>query len=180
MSHRVIGGEFRGRRLVAPTGHRTRPTRAAVREAWFSAIADWLPDASVFDLFAGTGALGIEALSRGAAAVTFVESDASAYRALRENVTRLEISERVRTERREVFGWLEGLEGVRADVALADPPYGEGTGARLLDVWLTRPFADILCIEHERGELGGSRADWNRGYGDSELSFYVAATGKGD
>lgn len=180
MSLRVIAGEFGGRRLVAPSGRRTRPTRAAVREAWFNAIAHRLPGARVLDLFAGTGALGIEALSRGAAGVRFVEADAAAYRALRENLARLGIAGRVSAQRRDVFRWLEAYDDQPADVALADPPYGEGLAARLLDVWLAQPFADILCIEHARGELGETPTDWNRGYGDSELSFYVASTPKGD
>lgn len=184
MTLRIIGGEFGGRRLEAPTGRRTRPTRDAVREAWFNAIAAELPGAAVVDLFAGTGALGLEALSRGAATADFVESGSAAYRVLRRNVESLALGARARTLRSDVFRELEGRAHRAADegsarrpwhVALADPPYGKGVAERLVRVWLAEPFADILCVEHGRDELAGLEPEWHRAYGDTELSFFIAS-----
>jgi 16S rRNA (guanine966-N2)-methyltransferase len=95
---RVVAGELRGRRIEAPPGSDTRPTTDKVREAVFNALGslDLVRDAQVADLFAGTGALGIEALSRGAAHCTFVERDRQALRTLRENVERLGLADRSR------------------------------------------------------------------------------------
>jgi 16S rRNA (guanine966-N2)-methyltransferase len=172
---RVIGGEFGGRRLEAPAGRGTRPTRDAVREAWFNAIAADLPGATVIDLFSGTGALGIEALSRGADAVDFVESDSRAYRVLRRNLETLGLLDRARTRRADVFRDLEAADERAWHVALSDPPYGTGSAVRLVRVWLARPFSDILCVEHGRDELAGLEPDWHRAYGDTELSFFIAS-----
>ena len=181
MSLRVIGGELGGRRLASPPGRRARPTRAAVREAWFSAIAPRLPGARVLDLFAGTGALGIEALSRGAASARFVEADPATWRVLRRNLETLGLGDRATARRMDVFRALEDVGEGEFDVALADPPYGRGVGERLVRVWLARPFAGILCLEHARGELAGAdgvEPDWQRAYGDTELSFFIASEEK--
>src|SRR5687768_5446234 len=91
---RVVAGTLRGRRLVAPEGKDVRPTADRVREALFSAIADDLPEAVVLDLYAGTGALAIEALSRGAASATLVESDRRAAAAIRHNLQALGLGDR--------------------------------------------------------------------------------------
>lgn len=173
MTLRVIGGELGGRRLASPRGRSTRPTRSAVREAWFSALGPGLSGARVVDLFAGTGALGIEALSRGAASVRFVESDPAAFRLLRSNVKELGLVGRSELRRADVFRELQGLERGSFDIALADPPYGRAA-ARLVGVWLDEPFAGILCVEHARGESDLPEPDWNRDYGDTGLSFYIA------
>ena len=118
----MVAGELRGRRIEAPPGSDTRPTTDKVREAVFNALGslDLVRDASVADLFAGTGALGIEALSRGAAHCTFVERDRQAVRILRDNVERLGLSDRSRIvtgDARSVAGQLD------VDLLLADPPY---------------------------------------------------------
>ena len=173
MSLRVIGGELGGRRLASPRGRSTRPTRSAVREAWFSALGPGLSGARVLDLYAGTGALGIEALSRGAASVLFVESDPAAFRLLRRNVEELGLADRSELRRGDVFRELVGLERGAYDVALADPPYGSHA-ARLVEIWLEEPFAGILCVEHARTEPDLPDPDWHREYGDTGLSFYIA------
>ena len=174
VSLRVIAGEFGGRRLRAPAGTRTRPTRSAVREAWFNAIAAHLPGACVIDLFAGSGALGIEALSRGARSVRFVESDTRVVNVLRANLEMLELSARTEITRMDVFRALESVDSGAYDVALADPPYDAGLAERLLGVWQRRPFAGILCVEHGRDELTDRDADWRRVYGETGLSFFMA------
>ena len=93
---RVVSGQLRGRRLVSPEGRDTRPTTEKVREAVFNALGslDLVDDAEVIDLYAGTGALGLEALSRGAARCTFVENDRAALEALRHNIDHLGVADR--------------------------------------------------------------------------------------
>lgn len=175
MTLRIIGGELGGRRLAAPPGRGTRPTRAAVREAWFNALGSDLPGASVLDLFAGTGALGIEALSRGAVSAEFIETDARAYRVLQRNLEALGLGERARSRRIDVFRRLADIERGAFDVALADPPYQTGAARRLVGVWLERPFAGILCVEHAPNELDDFEPGWRRTYGETELSFFIAS-----
>jgi len=176
---RVIGGELRGRRLQAPAGQSTRPTGARIREAWFSAISEHIPGATVLDLFAGSGALGIEALSRGAKLVRFVESDRVALNVLRANVKALELETRAQILCGDVFRALSrsDTDSVTFQLALADPPYGKGLARRLVEVWLKKPFADMLCVEHRRSELDETQPVWTRAYGDTELSFFIVPGG---
>jgi 16S rRNA (guanine966-N2)-methyltransferase len=116
---RVVAGEFRGRRLAAPPGRGTRPTADRVREALFSMLGD-VSGLKVLDLFAGSGALGIEALSRGAASATFVESDSRAAAVVSRNLADLGAEGAVR--RQDALAFLASAEG-RFDLVLADPPY---------------------------------------------------------
>ena len=116
---RVVAGEFGGRRLAAPPGRGTRPTADRVREALFSMLGD-VSGAHVLDLFAGSGALGIEALSRGAASAAFVESDARAAAVVRRNLDSLGLRAEVR--RQDALRFLAAAEG-SFDLVLADPPY---------------------------------------------------------
>ncbi len=119
---RVVAGELRGRRFDAPPGNDTRPTTDKVREAVFNALGslDVVRDAVVVDLFAGSGALGIEALSRGAAECVFVERDRAAVRTLRANLSALGLDERSRVSTSDAVGAAAHLD---ADLVLADPPY---------------------------------------------------------
>lgn len=116
---RVVAGEFKGRRLVAPRGARTRPTADRVREALFSILGD-VSGARVLDLFAGSGALGIEALSRGAASVEFVESDRRAVTAIQRNLAAVGVSATVRAQ--DALRFL-GRSGGPYDLVFCDPPY---------------------------------------------------------
>lgn len=120
---RVVAGEFRGRRLSAPATAATRPTTDRVREAMFNALAslDVIVDATVADLYAGSGALGIEALSRGAQHCTFVEKDRAALSAIHDNVAMLGVSGRTRVVSGDALVMSKGLT---VDIAFADPPYG--------------------------------------------------------
>jgi len=128
---RVVAGELRGRRIEAPPGTDTRPTTDKVREATFNALGslDLIRDAVVVDLFAGSGALGIEALSRGAATCTFIERDRSALRTLRENLDTLGLTERSRVVAGDA---LVRADEFPADIVLADPPYGFDAWEQLL------------------------------------------------
>lgn len=169
---RIVGGEWSGRRISAPTGRATRPTTDRVREAWMSAIQPEIGGARVLDLFAGSGALGLEALSRGAAHVTFVESAPAALRVLRKNLAQLQASEgRYQITGRDVMRYLGEMEG-RADIALADPPYAANIASGLLKRWLAQPFCDLLCLEHDPSEALPADPVWTRRYGDSALSFF--------
>jgi 16S rRNA (guanine966-N2)-methyltransferase len=124
----VIAGEWRGREIRAPRGTSTRPSAARLREALFSAIAPWLEGTPVIDLFAGSGALGIEALSRGASHAEFVELEGRACRAIADNLARLGADPgRYRIRRADAWTWLEGSgENLPAgSIVLLDPPYAD-------------------------------------------------------
>jgi 16S rRNA (guanine966-N2)-methyltransferase len=119
---RIVAGELRGRLFEAPSGVGTRPTTDKVREAVFNALGslDLVRDAVIADLFAGSGGMGIEALSRGAAEVVFIERDRAALRTLRDNLDSLDLTDRARVVQGDVM--VMG-RGVAADLVLADPPY---------------------------------------------------------
>lgn len=178
MSLRIVGGSLGGRRIEAPPGRSVRPTRERVREAWFSALGARVSGARVMDLFAGSGALGIEALSRGAVLVHFVEGDGRSLRVLRRNLEALGAGDRARLHRGDVFRFLDRLGAdARFELALADPPYGEGQASRLVARFVADPFADLLCLEHAPAEDPGARPAWQRRYGESVLSFFSTDAG---
>jgi 16S rRNA (guanine966-N2)-methyltransferase len=166
---RIIAGEFGGRRLAVPRGGRVRPTTDRVREAWMSILGPELPGARVVDLFAGTGALGLEALSRGAEAVVFVERTPQVLTLLRRNIESLGVGERTRVVRGDALRYADGLDGHAFDLALADPPYTGDYAERLIRRFRDRPFARILALEH-RATLA-LPGDGTRRYGDSAITF---------
>lgn len=172
---RIVAGSWGGRRLQAPPGRQTRPTTDRVREAWMSAVQGEIDGARVLDLFAGSGALGLEALSRGAARATFVENAPAALRALRANLASLGAEARATVVRSDALRYAAGLEAGAFDLAFADPPYGRELAAALVQQWQQRPFARLLCVEHRRDdplpEVPGAR---ERRYGDTLLSFFPA------
>ncbi len=133
---RVIAGQAHGRRLKAPRGMATRPTAARVRESIFSRLAARLDfdGLKVLDLFAGSGALGIEALSRGAARATFVDSSRAAVAAIRDNLDALEFASRAQVLCLDVRRALDELarQGARFDLVLCDAPYEQGLSAEIL------------------------------------------------
>ena len=166
---RIVSGEFRGRRLAVPKDARVRPTADRVREAWMSILGPMLPGARVLDLYAGSGALGLEALSRGAGAATFVELSPPSLRALEANVAALEVAERVTIHRGDALRFAERLGSGAFDLAFADPPYGRDDAARLVALFRRTPFARILSVEHSAdARLDG---DSTRRYGDTSLTF---------
>lgn len=140
-----------------------------------SAIAADLPGARVLDLFAGSGALGLEALSRGAESVTFVERAPQALKVLRANLALLGAEERVRVVATDALRFVETAEPGEYDVALADPPYGRGLAAGVVERFLRRPFAGLLCVEHRRDDpLPPATDARERRYGDTLLTFIPA------
>jgi 16S rRNA (guanine966-N2)-methyltransferase len=177
---RIIAGEWRGRQIAAPRGDAVRPTLDRVREAWMSMVHTSLPDARVLDLFAGSGALGLEALSRGATHVDFVENDPRTFRVLQENVRGLGAADRCTLHRADALSYptkVVGGElaadsgGITHDVAFADPPYRKGLAVQLAEIWLKRPFATIFGVEHESGETLPAGGDTRR-YGDTSITIY--------
>src|SRR5262245_57149676 len=145
---RIVAGEFGGRRLAIPRDARVRPTADRVREAWMSILTDALPGARVLDLYAGTGALGLEALSRGAASADFVELSPPSLRALEANIAALGVGGRARLHRADALRFVERLDRRAYDVAFADPPYSRDDASRLVALFRRTPFARILSVEH--------------------------------
>lgn len=166
---RVVAGRLRGRRIESPRGDTTRPTTDKVREAVFNALGslDIIDGGRVVDLFAGTGALGIEALSRGAAHCTFVERDRGALDVLRQNISTLGLSEQATV----ISGDATSLAnaGIECDVLLADPPYGFATWQALLN----QVRASVAVIESDDpiGEIAGWETVRERRYGGTIVTF---------
>lgn len=172
---RIVAGEWRGRRIAAPAGTRVRPTADRVREAWMSVVQPLLPGAHVLDLFAGSGALGLEALSRGAASADFVEDSPPVLRALHSNLSALGAADRARVHRADAIRFVRGLDrGADAawyDIAFADPPYGCGLAADVAKAWVAAPFAAVLGIEHSATDPMPPGGETRR-YGTTALTFY--------
>ena len=168
---RIVGGRWRGRRIQAPPGERVRPTGDRVREAWMSIVNPWLLDARVLDLFAGSGALGLEALSRGAAVVDFVDVAAPSLATIRANAQLLDAGPSAVIHRADALRFVERLEQHAYDVAFADPPYDLGVASKLAECWLDVPFADILGIEHRADETLPGDGERRR-YGGTVITFF--------
>src|SRR5438034_11468918 len=147
---RVAGGESKGRRLKAPRN--IRPTQGIVKEAIFNIVAPYIDGATVIDLFAGSGAIGIEALSRGAAHVTFVDREERGLAILRQNLDALGLKERARIVRAEVGRWLESApaEIAEADLVFLDPPYGDPVLDRALKALDLSPHELTVVAEYPR------------------------------
>ncbi|WP_417232946.1 16S rRNA (guanine(966)-N(2))-methyltransferase RsmD [Brevundimonas sp.] len=182
---RIVAGTLKGRTLVAPDGQDTRPTSDRARQAVFNVLehAAWagpLVGARVLDLFAGSGALGFEAISRGAAFCLFVETDDAARGAIRENVDAFSLFGQTRVHRRSAtdLGVRPSSAGEPFDIAFLDPPYGKGLGeqalARLIEEDWLKPGA-IVVFERGAGEPeietpGYARLD-ARDYGAARVLF---------
>jgi 16S rRNA (guanine966-N2)-methyltransferase len=166
---RIIAGEFRGRRLAVPSDTRVRPTADRVREAWMSILGDRLLGARVLDLFAGSGALGLEMLSRGAVHATLVELAAPSLGAIRANVDTLGVAGRVTIHRGDAMRFVERIEPGAFDIVVADPPFSLPFAEQLVEAFRARPFTRLLAVEHPaRMKVGG---DETRRYGDIALTF---------
>ena len=175
---RIVAGRWRGRVIKAPTDTRVRPTADRVREAWMSIVMPELPGARVLDLFAGSGALGLEALSRGASAAQFVELAAKSLAALRANVAALDAGDAAVIHRGDALRFAASLAPHAFDIAFADPPYGLSMATRLAALWLATPFAAVLGIEHRVDEVLPGDGDRRR-YGDTAVTIFRAAARDG-
>jgi 16S rRNA (guanine966-N2)-methyltransferase len=188
---RIVAGRFRGKSLAAPPGLGTRPTGDRARQAVFNILehAPWSPglqSARVIDLFAGSGALGFEALSRGAAFCLFVETDEGARGAIRDNMEALGVFGAARVHRRDAtdLGVRPGSAGPAFDLAFLDPPYGKGLGeralARLVEGGWLAPGA-LAVLERGADEpdlaLAGFETLDTRRYGAARVDFLRAQAG---
>jgi 16S rRNA (guanine966-N2)-methyltransferase len=170
---RIVAGRWRGRRIDAPAGDLVRPTGDRVREAWMSIVHHLLPDARVVDLCAGSGALGLEALSRGAASCDFVEQSPRAVRVLEANLAALGGHDGARVHRDDAVRFVGALAAGSYDVAFADPPYADRTALEIVERWLDVPFAHVLGIEHSSSATLPAPGRMRR-YGSAAITFYHA------
>jgi 16S rRNA (guanine966-N2)-methyltransferase len=183
---RIVSGIWAGKDLVSP-GRRVRATAEEVRDRWCSFIEEHLQGASVLDLFAGSGGLGLEALSRGAAAADFVELGAVALHALKANVAARRLRppdpgstptarrKAARIFKKDAIPFVGRLAKHAYDVAFADPPYGSAKLDLVLARWREVPFARILGVEHAAEHPvppGGKRLD----FGETRVTIYGLGT----
>jgi 16S rRNA (guanine966-N2)-methyltransferase len=167
---RIIAGRWKGHGLKPLKAKGVRPTTDRVREAWMSALGASVQDARVLDLFAGSGALGLETLSRGAESVVFVERGRGALGVLRANIDLLGAGAECTVVDRDVFRFLADADG-DFDIALADPPYAGDAARKLVERWVEAPFARELWLEHPwREQLRLPEGSRTRRYGDTALS----------
>jgi len=175
---RIVAGSARGRRLVVPPGTTTRPTTDRVREATFNALYSMnvIEDATFVDLFAGSGALGLEALSRGASHVTFVERDRAALAALRANIATLNFDDQATVVATNAMQWLASAK--HHDVILADPPYGFEDWAQLFESANT----DLIVAEANNAvsAIEGWEILRERTYGSTVVSILSDSRNRSD
>ncbi len=174
---KLIAGRFGGHGLKTPSGHETRPSTARTREALFGLIDAriYLEDAEVLDLFAGTGALGLEAISRGAALVTFVEQDRAVLDYARENAEKLGVEDRCIFIQGDAVEYLRSYDGPKLDLIMADPPYKLEAMQEMPDLAVPHLDTDgVFTLEH-------SSHDWfdehprlmtSRSYGRTIVSLF--------
>lgn len=168
---RIVGGKWARKDLVSPGG-RVRPTSEDVRDRWLTMLEPDLDGACVLDLFSGSGALGLEALSRGAEKVDFVEDGPSSLHALKANVAKFPIKRRARIFKKDAIPFVERLPAGAYDIAFADPPYGSRKVDRIVKRWLEVPFSKILCVEHARDhKLPGKGKRFDLG-GETRVMVY--------
>ena len=183
---RVIAGEAKGKKLFSPPG--VRPTAGSARESLFNILGKEISSAKVLDLFAGTGALGIEALSRGAKEAVFVDNNCLSERAVRRNITNLSFESRATIYRLEVDKALKlfSRKGYRFDIIFMDPPYGSNMAMRtLIEISRSNTLRDggMVVIEHYWKDVlpqapRGLKMKRKEVYGDTAISFYVRPLGK--
>ncbi len=154
---RIVQGKYADRHLTSP-GEDVRPTPEAVRDRAVGLVQKDFDGGRVLDLFAGTGAMGLEALSRGARYVDFVENGPGALHALKANVAALRETKKCRIFKKDVLPWIAALEPGRYQVAFADPPYGSAKLDRVIERWLEVPFASVLVLEHDKDHAIDPRA----------------------
>lgn len=185
---RVIGGEAKGRRLFSVPGETTRPITDRVKEALFDILAGRVSGARFLDLFAGTGGVGIEALSRGAQEAIFVERDERALSTLRRNLAITQLASRAQVIRRDVFKFIANYKGEPFDIVYVAPPQYKGLWAKTLQALdqssLLAPgtlvVAQIHPKEYEPLELHQLTLSDQRKYGSTLLCFYKALANSTD
>lgn len=155
MPTRIVAGQYRHRILRVPPGQKTRPTLARLKESLFSFLGQSVEGSVVCDLFAGCGSLGLEALSRGASRVTFVERDRIALSCIKENVDKLGAGNNIEIVKDDVFKFLSTCSSGKRifDITFADPVYSSGDTGRLLEFFeAALNVTTLLCLEHDKDE----------------------------
>jgi 16S rRNA (guanine(966)-N(2))-methyltransferase RsmD len=174
---RIVAGSARGRPLAAPRGARTRPTADKVRAAIFNLLGQFFDGGEVLDLFAGTGAMALEALSRGCSRAVCVEGNGRAAEAIRRNAEACGLADRVEIRRQPVEAALRGLPAAAFSLVFVDPPYAEGPEAALAALSsLVSPGGSVVA-EHDRrrapsDRYGALRLVDRRSYGSTTVSIY--------
>ncbi|OGC85438.1 MAG: 16S rRNA (guanine(966)-N(2))-methyltransferase RsmD [candidate division Zixibacteria bacterium RBG_16_43_9] len=175
---RIISGEKKGARLFSLKKRKIRPTSDKVKGAIFNILSS-VEDKKILDLFAGSGALGIEALSRGAKEVVFVDSSFTSLDLIRKNLEKLGFKDKSRLIKKNVLRFLKDKFEGRFDLILADPPYGKGLCQKVLEILSEKEFLNaegVLVIEHHKKEkiekLGNFILLQERKYGDTLVSFF--------
>jgi 16S rRNA (guanine966-N2)-methyltransferase len=168
---RIVAGKFAGRDLTSPQDRRVRPTAENVRAGLLDMLHADLPDARVLELFAGTGALGLEAISRGARSVDFVEFRPDSLHALRANVAALRLRDRTRIFKRDAIPFAAALGPDSYDIAFADPPYGSRQLDRVIESWRATRFSRILAVEHALTHELPPGVNW-RVFDDTVVTIY--------
>jgi 16S rRNA (guanine966-N2)-methyltransferase len=180
---RITSGVHRGRLIQSLAGLQTRPTSERLRQAWLNSLQITLPESRILDLFSGSGALGLEALSRGAAFVIFVEENPKAVQIIQQNAKTLGFSEQIRVIPKKVEVALKYLDSEPPfDFVFMDPPYHQGYEEKILHEW---PWQSLLleggrlCIESAHRKEGTYlpppllKISRDERYGDSQLTFYT-------
>lgn len=171
---RIVAGKFSGRDLTSPADARVRPTAEHVRSALLDLLAADVAKARVLDLFAGTGALGLEAMSRGALSADFVEFRPASLHALKANIAALRLRDHTRVFKRDALPFAAALQPDSYDIAFVDPPYESRMLDRVIDRWLETRFSRILAVEHARTHTL-PRGTMQRTFDETSITIYRIA-----
>jgi len=176
MNVRIISGFLGGRIIEAPDTSRTHPMGERIRNALFNSIGSEVKSAEVLDVFAGTGAIGLEALSRGAMQVTFIENDKIALKVLAKNIASLNVQQRTTIIRTTASNWLKHNEDRRFDIIFADPPYHNPQFSTVSQYFGLLKPGGLMVLSHPGKGEGLAKAGVvvvdNRSYGNAFLTFY--------
>jgi len=182
MNLQIISGKLKGRKLTAPRGKLTHPMGSRIRNSLFNIIGDEINDSRVLDVFAGSGSIGLEAVSRGAKSVIFVERDRVAGNMLSENIDKLDIDGQTKVFKMGVKTWIEKNQDNFFDIIFADPPYSNLQLSTVFELLgLLKPNGLMVLSYPGRGELPtvqGVVVVDNRSYGTAALAFYRKNSGR--
>lgn len=170
---RIVGGKYGGRDLVSPNNSRVRPTGEQARAAMLDMVAAEVKGARVLDLFAGTGALGLEAISRGARSADFVETRPSSLHALRANIALLRQLKSTRVFKKDAVQFAAALKADSYDIAFADPPYESRMLDMVLESWKATRFSRVLALEHAASHVLPAGVN-RRVFGETVVTVYRA------
>ncbi|MCR5501511.1 MAG: 16S rRNA (guanine(966)-N(2))-methyltransferase RsmD [Lachnospiraceae bacterium] len=182
---RVIAGSARSLRLITPKGENTRPTLDRIKETLFNILRDEVPGSVFLDLFAGSGGIGIEALSRGARHAYFFERDREALACIRKNLEHTGLSDRATVLPGDLFSSLNAVRDQKADLIYIDPPYEGGYEGRLFELFRNAPFVSentLIILEADLGkdfDFEGFSLEREKRYKTNKHLFYRLTAGKG-